>query len=239
MSVRRTPSTEISRRLCATGISSHFSGHMHIYDRASVETEGRRLTNYAMPSLVAFPAVFAIAEAAGRTLALQLEPVNIDTHRALFPAYRAEMARLGEVADWLEAESYSDYLFGQIGEQVIRRQLRNEFPEPLKSFQSRASLADALVALGINDVADTLRNRLAGLSLQRFLIDMHAMRMGSEIALQAVAEDRLETYRLLAYVARSRPVPDDPLGVQLQRVLAMFDCFSADNHALAWTQRGG
>lgn len=239
MSVRRTPSAEVSRRLCATGIASHFSGHMHIYDRAGVEAEGNRLTNYAMPSLVAFPGVFAIGEASGRALSLHLERLELDTHSALFPAYRTEMAELGDMTDWLEAGTYSHYLLAQIGEQVKRRQLPGEWPEPLGAFLRRARLADVLAMLDGSDSNEALPPEAIAAPLEHFMIDLHALRMGSEIALDELPAARLETYRQVAALVGRGVMPTDGIGGQLKLLMAMFERFSTPNHALAWTRRGG
>lgn len=235
MSARRTPPAEISRRLCTTGISSHFSGHMHIYDRASVETCGNTLTNYAMPSLAAFPAVFAIAEASGRSLSLRLEQLELDTHRALFPAYRRETARTGQNSDWLEQQTYSAFLLAQIGEQVKRRQLPGEWPEPLRSFLPRSSLAGMLDALNLSPAETPLRDWLSRVPATDFMVDLHALRMGSEIALQALPGERLDLYRQLAELVHAAALPGDELGRQLQLLMAMFQRFSAPNHAPAWS----
>lgn len=238
MSARRTPSADISRRLCATGVSRHFSGHMHIYDRASIACGGNTLTNYAMPSLAAFPPVLAVAEADQDTFSLQLEYVELQRHRALFPAYRAEMARNGETTTWLAAETYADYTLAQIGEQVTRRQLRDEWPEPLRSFQSEATLADAAAVLGLSVGSDAEGDDFSLLPMQRFFIDLHALRMGSEIAIETIPSSRLEAYRHLLSQIRDQPLPEIVLGRQLHMALFMFERFATANHALAWTERG-
>lgn len=236
MSARRTPSEEVSRRLAATGMAHHFSGHMHIYDRSSVADRGRTLTNYAMPSLAAFPPVFAIAEALGQGLRLSLEQIDIETHRALFPAYRSEAELTGNDCEWLEQDTYSAFLLAQIGEQVKRRQLPGEWPEPLRAFLARSSLADIVETLDMTDATNDLRNQLSLIPASDFMVDLHALRMGSEVALHALPAERLDLYRQLAALVDADAMPADALGRQLKLLMAMFQRFSATNHALAWTR---
>lgn len=228
MSVQRTPSVSVSQAICATGVHTHFSGHMHIYDRAEISVGSNRLVNYALPSLVAFPAAIGFVSAQGRQVAVGFEPLEAERFAALLPAYRGDAQGGAGVSGWLEAATYGDYLFGQIEEQVVNRILPREWPQELSAFIASGSLRDLAARTAMEDPVPDI-------TLIRFVADLHALRMGSEIALEHIPAARLDAYRTVAahFAASHR---DDVTGLeaQIQTILAMFERFATKGHAVEW-----
>ena len=237
MSVRRTPSSAVSEALCATGIHTHFSGHMHIYDRACVTAGGNTLTNYAMPSLIAFPAVIGLVSARGKQVEIGFERLEFDSYRDLLPGYQAELNRLGASSPMLAASSYGDYLFQHIGEQVRTRLMTDEWPPELSTFVEGHDVQGLLALLTPHgaDIPGLLREAsLAALPLSQVMTDMHALRMGSEMAFDFIPARRLEAYRALAAFVVGTPRPPAGIAAQMHDLISMLERFAKAGHSIRW-----
>lgn len=67
----RMPALESSRRLAQAGLRWHFSGHMHVADRVTLDS----LTNIAVPSPVAYPGGYVIAQVEGSIVDIETIPM--------------------------------------------------------------------------------------------------------------------------------------------------------------------
>jgi len=246
MSVQRTPADTVSKAICATGVHTHFSGHMHIYDRASVHDGRNTLTSYAMPSLVAFPAAIAYVHAENRMVDVAFQAIEMRAHEALYPVYSAEAASSGCKTSWLDTRTYGEYLFRQIEEQVTKRMLAHEWPKTLSSFIIGRDLGDlATLAATERPLIDFPTGvslpgaQQYGIPLTRFIADLHALRMGSEMAFGYISTARLALYWEVAGMFAEKKWPDPTcLQAQFQTLLAMFERFAAKGHTVEWYEAG-
>jgi 3',5'-cyclic AMP phosphodiesterase CpdA len=222
---RRTPLAQTSAAVARTGIGTHFSGHLHVADTSSVVEDGRRLTNVALPSPVAFPPGFAVVTGTAGRLNVDLRMIDLARFDAFFPFYRRDAEASGHPARWIEAASYPTFLYGHVRELVLHRYLPKEWPGDLALVFKTASVADLLAlalesepldATGFNPGAKT-----GGPSGVDLVVDWYAARKGSELALEFIDSDRLALYLKLIEEYRDRSWADP--GCLQSRVKLFLD----------------
>ncbi|MCW0000934.1 metallophosphoesterase [Pararhizobium sp. YC-54] len=220
--VERIPQAGVAKALIAAGIDIHFSGHLHVNDTARHDDDGRFLINVAMPSLVAFPGAYKVLTIGEQhidieTVGIDAMPLNDD----LRLAYDREIvpSRL-DAGGMLDVTDYGGFLFTHIGHLVGRRYLKREWPKEIAAMIRSLDVADlaalalidepvaagdavAAIAAARNDpgVRQLLTEAgldsagLTGISAMAFLADWYRLRMGSELAFDWIAPERLALYR--------------------------------------------
>lgn len=105
----RMPSPDSGRRLAATGMRWHFSGHMHVSE--SAEQDGLR--NIAVPSPVAFPGGYVTVDVeCGRVGVEHIPAIDTADWRVALPAYRRQAGSGApeHIGKALDAETYGLFL---------------------------------------------------------------------------------------------------------------------------------
>jgi 3',5'-cyclic AMP phosphodiesterase CpdA len=213
--VKRTPSIGVSQAATNAGVDIHFSGHLHVNDTARFEIGGKFLVNVGVPSLVAFPPAFKVLTIGEEKLGV--ETVSLE-HLALDPelnsAYRTEIGVTGKnVGGMLEAANYGEFLCEHANQLLVHRFVRREWPEDFARLVPKLSLGDLYVLsqcpepIEFRNVIATIQARRDGrikmveildeISVLDFLGDWYRLRMGSEIALDSIAPERLDAYHFL------------------------------------------
>lgn len=224
--MRRTPRLKTAQAVCATGVGTHFSGHLHVNDVHTLTHAGESLTNIAVPSPVAFPPAYCVVTARGGEVAADMRPATIPGFDAFFSFYRIEAEREGRDTRWLDARSYPEFLHGHVRELVHHRYLPREWPPALADFLEGRHVED-LFALGrirepvAPETVDAFLPRAPSGSLSTFdlVTDWYLARKGSALAYDFIAPERLDTYRaLIALYAEG--CWDDPQSLQAR--MAVF-----------------
>lgn len=208
--VRRTPSIETARAVAATGIGTHFSGHLHISDTNTISAGGHTLTNIAIPSPVAFPPAFAVVSAENDHVGVDHRPLDPAGFDAFFPFYARECAD----DPWTEARSYGDFLYRHVRELVVHRYLPREWPadlaHALQSLSAASLFAIAETRAPVDPAALGAQATDDGPTGIDLVTDWYAARKASALVFRFVPESRMALYRALiaAYAMRSWPDPD-------------------------------
>jgi hypothetical protein len=236
--LRRTPAPQVAEALAAAGVRTHFGGHIHCAGTTQRDTAAGRLTNIAVPSLVACPPGFAVAHAMPdgpqvETISLASLPLDPD----LIAVYRAES---DEAPEMLAAPDYGGFLLAQTRRRALLRDLPRDWPAALASTMRSASALDlaclmegaatlsadpatcAIVAtralphgLGPDD--------LRAYPLTDLIADWYVLRQAGPLARDAVTVPQLRCCRFLAAAyAAARPVPDRGDAAFFARILAVL-----------------
>ncbi|MEY4984047.1 MAG: hypothetical protein RIR62_2313 [Pseudomonadota bacterium] len=225
--VLRNPTPETSAKVAETGITTHFSGHLHYLCTAQARSGARCLTNIAVPSAVAFPRAFLTASAKGTTLDMAVQMIDMPDFDAFFPHYATAETGGDPARDWLSATSYPQFLYFHVRELVKRRFLPREWPAPLWRFVMGASIDDLFTLAGKDDPVDLAACDFPaaawGNSLTDLLTDWYAARSAGPLVRRFIPEGRRETYLALV-AAFNRRSWDDRACAQscLRRFLNMF-----------------
>ena len=224
--VRRTPGPDVAAAAAATGIKTHFSGHLHINDTALARYDGGFLVNIAVPSMVGFPPAYKIASFAGDSLLIETILIDAVPHfDAAFGPYRAEVARSGEsVGDVLAATSHGDFLSRHLAQLVRCRYLKREWPADLAGLVPLLGIADLwslaeMEPMSAGEAAAVFADSEArGAAFMDAVVDWYRLRKGRGLAHGYIAPGRIAEYRALArrYVAGSWP------GTSVQARIASF-----------------
>ncbi|WP_455270509.1 metallophosphoesterase family protein [Rhizobium herbae] len=218
----RIPQADVAQALIAAGIDVHFSGHLHVNDTARHDSDRRFLINVAMPSLVAFPGAYKVLTIGEQSL--DIETVGIDAmplDADVRQAYDREIvpSRL-DAGGMLDVTDYGGFLFEHLGHLVGRRYLKREWPKDITALIRSLDLADlAMLALidepvaavdakvaivaarsdpGVQQLlteAGLGSPQLPCISAMVFLADWYRLRMGSELAFDWIAPERMALYR--------------------------------------------
>lgn len=248
----RIPEPTVGQAMIDCGITTVFSGHLHINDTARYRENDRFVINVSVPSLVAFPSAYKIIDI--REGALEIETVEIaDTplNPTVVASYRREIALTGLNATRLaNCSDYGDFLNEHIGHLVTRRHLKRDWPQDLAKVFHSTTLADlAAIALMeapnmpddvMNDpstyrtsaaisaiseaelLAGLDRRRLAEIPSMSFLKDWYRLRMGSDIAIDRLPKEDLLTYRLVADLYSKVPMDGRGIRGRLALVFMIF-----------------
>lgn len=187
---RRVPTETEAARIAATGIGHHFSGHWHAAAR-SADPAGR-LLNIAVPSTVAFPAGFVVAEIAeGRVSVTERRLAAMPGQDRWQAGYRAELRHRPDrrLAALASADSYPGFLAAHLRHVVLTRRLGEDWPAELAGLAAEVTLAD----LG----GSALPPALARLPLTEMLVDWYRLREAGGGAMAGVAPDRRTAYAAL------------------------------------------
>lgn len=208
---RRTPRQAVTDALLGAGLAVHFSGHLHVEGVTRRGDGGRRLTNVAVPSLVAYPPAFKIIQPTETGIAVdtvELQTTTLD--RRLSRAYRLETQRVGEADDpAFDAGDYGAFLRAHKQALVHHRYFLKEWPQDVVGRVSDATLAGVCAELlGAEMAAPALHalakssqmaaDEAAGLRMIDIIADWYCLRQAAHLALPAIAPARLRLYRGLA-----------------------------------------
>lgn len=225
--IKRIPHAATAQAVCATGIGTHFSGHLHVNDTQTLVHAGKSLTNIALPSPVAFPPAYCLVTAQLGTIAADMRTLSFAGFDRFFPYYRVEARRTGQDTQWLEASTYPEFLHGHVSELVRHRYLPREWPPELAAFLDGRSVDDLFALARIEapigpEAADRLlpRSKTGGISAMDLVVDWYLARKGSALALDYIAPHRLETYNELMGAFAWRRW-DDPQSLQASFALVM------------------
>ncbi|AOF94274.1 metallophosphoesterase [Sinorhizobium sp. RAC02] len=222
---KRTPHRQVAETLAKAGIELHFSGHLHVEARSELDIEGRRLTNIAVPSLVAFPAGFVVVETGGKTpvvesVSLSGDPLGAD----LVALYRAEHYQMGAEPDSvLEAGTYGDFLYRHMHSLTAQRYLPKEWPPEMAARVRGMTLWDLCqlmaggMAHAVEEHASTFgadTTRLRGCPMLDLVVDWYCLRQSPAQAPGYIPAERLDSYRFLAqtYGDVHAHAPQEPKG---------------------------
>lgn len=206
---RRTPLLETGQRVAATGVGVHFSGHLHVSDVSTITHENSTLTNIAVPSIVAFPPAFIVAEAQGTDIELGYRHLDVEAFDAFFPFYRQEKTDNA----WTSATDYGTFLYGHVRELVLNRFLPLEWPKDLAQVMTRTSVQDLFdlastttpVLIECYEPQSSVDESPSGLDL---VVDWYAARMAGKLVSRYVSEERLALYRRLIAAFDAHRWPD-------------------------------
>ena len=226
-SALRNPTPATAARVAATGITAHFSGHLHYLGSAQVAHGASCLTNFAVPSPVAFPPAYLTVTADGATVETTVQMLDIPDFAAFFPHYGGLPSERASDLDWLSATSYPGFLYSHIRELVNRRFLPREWPEDLRRFMSYRTVDDLFILaaeqtpvhLPLYDPPPCPQ----GLPLIHLLTDWYAARSAGPLVLDFIPGERREVYSALMAAFQSKSW-DDPQCLQsrLRLWLSMF-----------------
>jgi 3',5'-cyclic AMP phosphodiesterase CpdA len=255
---RRTPVRAVADALLETGMTVHFSGHLHVEGTTRRHLEGRELVNIAVPSLVAFPPGFKIVQP-GKSVpvveAVGLSHLPLDTR--LIELYRLESAFKGEVPDpTFDTQSYGAFLFAHTRALVTHRYFPREWPPEIVEDLATANLAEIglLMLAGerteVKEAHLTIPCRntvllaeecahfcltieaLRATSMMDLVTDWYCLRQAGALALPFISAERLAIYRMLTgrLLDHNPPAPPQAAGEFLH---AFLHCLRR------WLERAG
>jgi hypothetical protein len=194
---RRCPAPAVGHALAEAGLRWHLGGHMHVNATTRMATPKGNLTDFSLPSLVAFPPAFKVITASpdaftAQTVSLADLPPDPD----LSALYAAE-GRQGP------PQAFGDFLATQRRAHLLERQLPLDWPaEVLALLQGRD--AGFLLEHSATDAADFARRHslppdaLKNCSLQDLVLDANLIRAAGTLAPGWVTAERIRLYRALA-----------------------------------------
>ncbi len=224
-SVRRTPLNKVASAVIDSGVSVHFSGHLHVNDTACFTNATGTLTNIGVPSLVAFPPAYKVLTIHNDKMDIETISLNnIPIDSEISARYRTEIAVTRKnIGSMLEAASYGEFLSKHVDQLVIHRYLKREWPSKLAHAITQLNLCDLFLLayceneLGVEEIGPAMKaersrssrmnasiEKMASVSALDLIGDWYRLRMGSEMALEWISDDRLAIYRLLidAYTSK-------------------------------------
>jgi 3',5'-cyclic AMP phosphodiesterase CpdA len=221
--VKRTPLPAVAQALTSAGMTSHFSGHLHVDGITKREVAGRSLTNIAVPSLVAFPPAFKIVyplKAIPEMETVMLHSMALD--RRLCQLYRQEAVLLDENPDQaFDAADYGTFLYQHMRSLVTSRYLPQEWPSEVVAQLSASRVSDICIMFIAHQVRRTGSNPaqpeprsltmleekaaefgmsvgdLECVEMIDLITDWYCLRRGNSLALPFIPERRIAAYNFL------------------------------------------
>lgn len=211
---KRTPRPLVAETLEKAGLRLHFSGHLHVEARS----RHGRLTNIAVPSLVAFPAGFVVVHAEGdaptvESVSLADESLDAD----LLALYRAEIGIAPDPA--MAAPDYGTFLHRHMRPLVLERFLPKEWPADMAARARHMTLWDLVVLMA----GAELEQKTAAFGVDAawmqarplldLIVDWYSLRQSPAQAPLYISRENLDAYRFLAKVFGDRHAdPQTPRG---------------------------
>jgi 3',5'-cyclic AMP phosphodiesterase CpdA len=190
--VRRTPSPEVGRALINAGLQWHAGGHLHVNAMTRMATDAGKLTDLALPSLVAFPGAFKIVHAEPQ--AVRLETVTLDDLPA-DPRLRDLYAAEGRSQP---AQPFGPFLAAQFRARVLTRRLPADWSPQLAAKLEQMTVADVFGQIGNASHADVDDAALRAYPLTEMVTDAYLLREAGPLALGWIFPSRLRICRELA-----------------------------------------
>lgn len=216
---RRAPTREASDAFAATGVTIHFSGHLHVNDTARHETDAGRFVNIAAPSPVGYGPGFKIMDIHNDRIEVRTRSLRqARGHDAAFTAYQAEAVKLAQPAPHASfATDHGQFMNRHLVDLVHRRYLPREWPQDMVDFVSSGT---------ISDLVDLLALEPAGVptfSLSAFVEDWYRLRKAGELSHDDIAPERLAFYRRLS--AAAPRIAGDGLDARFATLLRMMHAY--------------
>jgi 3',5'-cyclic AMP phosphodiesterase CpdA len=232
----RIPPREPGEALLKTGIRVHFSGHVHVNDTASLEGEnGEALVNIAVPALVAFPTGFKVVSVLPEHV--RVEHVSLGSmplQPVLMEAYRLEQALTGvETGGMRDARTYGEFLIAHIRHVTRRRFLKREWPADLAALFRERNLGELARLAGLA-LPPAVAEQAAAVDGIGFLSDWYCLRMGSDLAFEAIGPERISLYRALATLPPSPEPPEPRLALLIETLKRHLDGLPATDIRMDW-----
>ena len=226
--IRRTPQVNVAETLLSTGLSLHFSGHMHVNTTAQHKRGNHTLRNFSVPSLVAFPAGYKLIQATDQgelidTISIGAAPLN--PH--LINYYQAESQQRGETnQSALNATNYGEFLYQRMRSRAQYHYLKHDWPDDIATAVDSTSAADlAFLMLAQTGTSSALKlcskpsyatpgllTELTGIaaeyeltpsdfedcSMMTLIADWYCLRHAGKMAHHYIGASNLQLYRCLA-----------------------------------------
>lgn len=212
----RMPASAIAEALAATGLSLHFSGHLHVNDTAVHESEAGRFVNIAVPSPVGYGAAVKIVELdVGQSHVHTVPLRRVEGHDGAYSLYRAEAThKAGAAPAIIAAADYGQFLDEHLRHLVQRRYLATEWPRDMADFVLASTTADLMEVLGLEARGAPV------FPLVILVEDWYRLRKAGMLAAADIAPDRLQFYRTLC--ARPRPAVGKGLAARMATVVDLL-----------------
>lgn len=147
--LKRTPEAIVASALSTAGVQLHFGGHLHINGSVQQNINGCKITDIAVPSLVAFPACYKIVQPTPdgcRINTMPLSTMPLDSE--LIKHYCEETSAMGtDKEPALCASSYGEFLYQRVYSRVLHHYLPKEWPENLAGEVIHTNVADLVYLL--------------------------------------------------------------------------------------------
>lgn len=216
---RRAPTAAIAEAFAATGVTLHFSGHLHVNDTARHESAAGRFANIAVSSPVGYGPGMKIVDLHADRVEIRTEALRqVPGHDAAFAAYRGEAKRAGEPAPPASAApDHGAFLSRHLVDLVHGRYLAREWPADMVAFVGTGTVADLLARLGLSS------DGAPAFPLREFVEDWYRLRKAGELSHEDIAPERLAFYRRL--VAQAPRIEGDDLAARFAILLRMMRAY--------------
>lgn len=211
--VARFPATTATEKLAEAGLTLHFGGHIHLNDDAVFTTaEGHSLRNIQVSSTAGYVPAYKILSVDGDGgYAVETVPLKDVPHfNVFFPRYLAEwdsLCRLGKENLWdrsvLSARDYREFCEFHLRELVRLRYLKNDWLPVAENQYAPMSAKELFTYAGISSPV------LMDWTGFDMIVDFYKLRMGGELALSDIADERIAQYKLFAEAIIRNPGQTD------------------------------
>ena len=199
--VRRTPRRAVGDALLSAGLAVHFSGHLHVEGVTRWGEGDRKLTNIAVPSLVAFPPAFKVVQPSPQEIRVEtVEMAALPVNNRLCAGYIQETTHCQGMPDpAFAAQNYGIFLRGHKRSLVRHRYFAKEWAPDIVAAIGDKSVSDIVAQLGHGGGC-----HVAGvatpdaLPMVELIADWYCLRQGAHLALRHIESERLALYRVLA-----------------------------------------
>jgi 3',5'-cyclic AMP phosphodiesterase CpdA len=215
---RRTPDAAVATALHAAGLRAHFSGHLHV----NAATRHQTLQEWSVPSIVAYPAGYALLTPRPGKPDVTIVPVESIPPD---PAIHALYAMDGK--DPQQDLAYGSFLLAQYRCRIASRVIPRDWPPDILSGIEGWSVADLFGlmsgahATAEMDLSGTPGAALVAYRLHELILDWYCLRQAQSLGQGLLDSDRL---RVCAFMAQRFGTHD---VVGLDRTRAFFARFLA------------
>ena len=142
--VRRRPDPTVADILIRAGLRHHFSGHYHVNAHTSRQIGSHTFTNISVPSPVAYPSGFAIAQPNGPDCTIDtISLTSVPLDPRVMAVYSDEADRIGETRDTaLDSPDYGSFLYDQMHSRTLHHVLPKKWPKKIANAIHGATAAD-------------------------------------------------------------------------------------------------
>ncbi len=195
--VRRKPTITVAESLLKAGVQLHFGGHLHVNGRVEYSSQLGKVTDIAVPSLVAFPPGFTVINPAlylDGIHSVSLSSIPIDAH--LRDGYQAENKANNEAYEpAFSAANYGEFLYKKTYSRVAHYHLVKEWPEHITAAIDTMSVADvACLVLAQRETPEPLSLvRLSNFVQKKVLVQLATIAIEHDIALEEFTDCSMMT----------------------------------------------
>lgn len=230
--IERMPSEEVSRAMMDAGVRLHFGGHMHVFNKATMEGEGTVLTNYQIPSLITAVPAYLMLSLQGNMS--HVEPVlvsNVEGFDSFFDKYRKELEftkNAGRKPVWstdvLRSKDYMEFCDWQFRDLVRTRFSVRDVPKVLQDEMIPKSGRELMLKVAHKNKKSKSWGRWTGADL---VLDFYRLHYSGQLALPLIPKERLKQYQeLFEEIKRSEETSE--FMNQMRDFASAFNCFLRD-----------